>query len=174
VSCLLVELCISCVMAILCGLRLCWRCPAASLLCRYFLWPLYWVLVHWYQLVPVMRARPSLVFALPLHILLVNTGIFVVCCLWEISFCDGSLTCYISLVLSPVLLWVGLFVCWSSCWYWCPLMLWLPLCWMRPQCFVCVGFVLVLIHLLILPDLWIRDRLWVLVPFLLTDLTVTN
>jgi hypothetical protein len=32
-----------------------------------------WVLVHWYQLVPVMRARPSLVLALPLHILLVNT-----------------------------------------------------------------------------------------------------
>jgi hypothetical protein len=27
---------------------------------------------------------------------------FVVCCLWKISFCDGGLTCYVPLVLSPL------------------------------------------------------------------------
>jgi hypothetical protein len=57
------------------------------------------------------RARPSLILALPLHILLVNTETFAVCCLWVTSFCAGGLICYVLLVLSHVLLWVGLLVC---------------------------------------------------------------
>jgi hypothetical protein len=60
------------------------------------------------------RARPSLILALPLHILLVNTETFVVCCFWEISFCAGGLTCYVSLcvVTCTIVDWVICVLIW--------------------------------------------------------------
>jgi hypothetical protein len=67
------------------------------------------------------RARPSLILTLPLHILLVNTETFAVVVSGKCLFVLVAWPVMLRFVLSPVLLRVGLCVCWSVCWYWCPL-----------------------------------------------------